>query len=133
MKKGLAALLLASMLCCAAAAIGDSGLTALFRQYSASAVREATAALPEDAGLALTEREAEIYRLGFARGYDAAARSSSVTASESADETMVWIPTHDGRKYHAKDSCSGMIDPGQVTISEAQRQGYEPCGRCYKK
>lgn len=133
MKKGLAALLLASILCCAAAAIGDSGLAALFQQYSASAVREATAALPEDAGLALTEREAEIYRLGFARGYDAAAGSTSVTASEPADGTMVWIPTNGGRKYHAKDSCSGMIDPVQVTISEAQRQGYEPCGRCYKK
>ena len=133
MKKGLAALLLAAMLCCAAAAFGDSGLTALLQQYSVSAVREATAVLPEDAGLTLTEREAEIYRLGFARGYDAAAGISSVTSSDPADGTMVWITTNDGRKYHAKDSCSGMIDPVQVTVSEAQRQGYEPCRRCYKK
>ena len=89
MKKGLAALLLAAMLCCAAAAFGDSGLTALLQQYSVSAVREATAVLPEDAGLTLTEREAEIYSLGFARGYDAAAGISSVTSSDPADGTMV--------------------------------------------
>ena len=133
MKKWLAALLMVAILCGAAAAVGDSGLAALLQQYSATAVREATAVLPEDAGLTLTEREAEIYRLGFARGYDAAAGSSSVTSSDPADGTMVWIPTNGGRKYHAKDSCSGMIDPVQVTVSEAQRQGYEPCGRCYKK
>ena len=133
MKKWLAALLMVTVLCGAAAAVGDSGLAALLQQYSATAVREATAVLPEDAGLTLTEREAEIYRLGFARGYDAAAGSSSVTSSDPADGTMVWIPTNGGRKYHAKDSCSGMIDPVQVTVSEAQRQGYEPCGRCYKK
>ena len=133
MKKWLAALLMVAILCGAAVAVGDSGLAALLQQYSATAVREATAVLPEDAGLTLTEREAEIYRLGFARGYDAAAGSSSVTSSDPADGIMVWIPTNDGRKYHAKDSCSGMIDPVQVTVSEAQRQGYEPCGRCYKK
>ena len=133
MKKGLAALLMVTLLLCAAAAVGDSSLTVLLQQYSAEAVQQAQAILPEDAGLTLTEREAEIYRLGFARGYDAAAGISSVTSSDPADGTMVWIPTNGGRKYHAKDSCSGMIDPVQVTVSEAQRQGYEPCRRCYKK
>ncbi len=46
-------------------------------------------------------------------------------------ETLVWIPTHGGEKYHSKSSCSKMIDPIQVTKSEAISQGYEPCGRCY--
>ena len=46
-----------AILCGAAAAVGDSGLAALLQQYSATAVREATAVLPEDAGLTLTERE----------------------------------------------------------------------------
>ena len=46
-------------------------------------------------------------------------------------ETMVWIPTHGGTKYHSKSSCSKMIDPIQVTKSEAINQGFEPCGRCY--
>ena len=68
MKKGLAALLTATLLLCAAAAAGDSSLTVLLQQYSARAVQQAQAVLPEDAGLTLTEREAEIYRLGFARG-----------------------------------------------------------------
>ena len=133
MKKGLAALLMMAMLCCAAAAVGDSGLIALLQQYSASAVLEATEALPEDVGLTLTERETEIYRLVFARGYDAAAGSTPVASSASDDGTLVWIPTNGGRKYHDKASCSGMIDPVQVTVGEAQRLGYEPCGRCYKQ
>lgn len=133
MKKWLAALLMVVILCGAAAAVGDSGLAALLQQYSATAVREATAVLPEDAGLTLTEREAEIYRLGFARGYDAASGTASVTSAGRGNGTLVWIPTHGGRKYHAKESCSGMIDPVQVTIGEAQRMGFEPCGRCYKK
>lgn len=133
MKKGLAALLTATLLLCAAAAVGDSSLTVLLQQYSAMAVQQAQAVLPEDAGLTLTEREAEIYRLGFARGFDAASGSMSLNAAAPGDGTLVWIPTHGGRKYHAKESCSGMIDPVQVTIGEAQRMGFEPCGRCYKK
>ncbi|MGN0746411.1 MAG: hypothetical protein ACI4ML_07045 [Aristaeellaceae bacterium] len=129
MKKVLAALLLAAMLCCAAAAVGDVSLTALLRQYSDQAVQEANAILPEDAGLTLTEREAEIYRLGFARGYDAA----SAGRQESAGGSLVWVPTNGGRKYHVKETCSGMEDPVQVTVSEAQRLGFEPCGRCVGK
>jgi hypothetical protein len=46
-------------------------------------------------------------------------------------EALVWIPTHGGTKYHSKSSCSKMIDPIQVTISEAVSMGYGPCGRCY--
>ena len=46
-------------------------------------------------------------------------------------ETLVWIPTHGGTKYHRKSSCSQMKDPVQVTKSEAINRGFEPCGRCY--
>ncbi|MGN0971319.1 MAG: hypothetical protein ACI4OY_05135 [Aristaeellaceae bacterium] len=130
MKKCVAALLLAIMLCCIAAAVGDASLTALLQQYSPQAVREANAVLPEDDGLMLTEREEEIYRLGFARGYDAASAGPQEASSGSDDENLVWIPTNGGHKYHARESCSGMLDPVQVTVSEAQRQDYEPCGRC---
>ena len=132
MKKWLAALLMVAILCGAAVAVGDSGLAAFLQQYSATAVREATAVLPEDAGLTLTEREAEIYRLGFARGYDAAAGSMSLNAAAPGDGTLVWIPTHGGRKYHTDQTCRPMIDPVQVTISEAERLGYGPCGVCFK-
>lgn len=46
-------------------------------------------------------------------------------------ETMVWIPTHGGTKYHRKSNCSQMKDPVQVTKSEAINRGFEPCGKCY--
>lgn len=44
---------------------------------------------------------------------------------------MVWIPTNGGTKYHSKSSCSKMINPEQVTKSEAISRGFSPCGRCY--
>lgn len=45
-------------------------------------------------------------------------------------EQMVWIPTHGGQRFHSKSSCSGMINPQQVTRSEAEAMGFTPCGRC---
>ena len=49
-----------------------------------------------------------------------------------ATEQMVWIPTKGGTKYHSNSSCSGMIDPLQVTISEAARRGFNSaCKKCY--
>ena len=44
---------------------------------------------------------------------------------------MVWIPTNGGKKYHSNSGCSNMIDPIQVTKSEAEGQGFTPCKRCY--
>lgn len=44
---------------------------------------------------------------------------------------MVWIPTHGGKKYHRASDCSGMRDPEQVTLEEAENMGYDPCGKCY--
>ncbi|MGN1020403.1 MAG: hypothetical protein ACI4O7_08500 [Aristaeellaceae bacterium] len=133
MKKVLAVLLLAVLLCSIAAAVGDADLNVLLQQYSARAVQEAEAILPGDSGLTLTDREAEIYRLGFARGYDAASGGTSATSAGSVDGTLVWIPTNGGTKYHISKTCRNMIDPVQVTVTEAQRLGYEPCGVCIGK
>lgn len=43
---------------------------------------------------------------------------------------MVWIP-NSGTKYHNNPNCSNMKNPQQVTLSEAQYMGYEPCSKCY--
>ena len=43
---------------------------------------------------------------------------------------MVWIPTNGGKKYHCKETCSGMIKPKLVTVEEAKRLGFDACGRC---
>lgn len=58
------------------------------------------------------------------------AEPSSEAASE-AQAVMVWIPTHGGTKYHRFSTCSGMEDPEQVTLEEAEAMGFTPCGRCY--
>lgn len=49
---------------------------------------------------------------------------------QQPQEQMVWIP-QSGSKYHSNSSCSGMNNPTQITISEAQSMGYEPCKKCY--
>lgn len=49
---------------------------------------------------------------------------------QQPQEQMVWIP-QSGSKYHSTSSCSGMKNPTQVTISEAQSMGYAPCKKCY--
>jgi len=46
-------------------------------------------------------------------------------------ETMVWIPTNGGKKYHTHAGCSNMEDPEQVTQSEAESRGFTPCKRCH--
>ena len=47
-------------------------------------------------------------------------------------DVMVWLPAT-GEKYHNKNNC-GRMNPDkarQVTKSEAERRGYEPCSKCY--
>ena len=46
-------------------------------------------------------------------------------------ETLVWIPTNGGEKYHRTSGCSNMVNPQQVTLSEAQARGFTACKRCY--
>lgn len=45
--------------------------------------------------------------------------------------TVVWIPIHGGTKYHNNPSCSNMIDPIAVDLSEALEQGFDACKRCH--
>lgn len=135
MKKRLVFILILSLTALAiAASLGETSISALLYQRSTGAMAAAVAFSPDDLGLSLTAREEELFRLGVAYGYDYANGASFLQSPGSADtpssETMVWIPTKGGKKYHKKESCSGMIDPLYVTISEAKRQGFDPCGRC---
>lgn len=56
-------------------------------------------------------------------------QSQENQASEPQEQT-VWIP-QSGSKYHSNPSCSGMNNPREVTLSEAQSMGYGPCKKCY--
>lgn len=48
----------------------------------------------------------------------------------STPAPLVWIPQH-GSKYHRSSTCSNMIDPSQVTLSDAIAWGYTACSKCY--
>ena len=60
------------------------------------------------------------------------ATESTQNNPDDTNETLVWIPTKGGKKYHSKSSCSGMEEPDQVTQSQAEQQGFTPCKKCYK-
>lgn len=71
---------------------------------------------------------------GSAKSHSYAKGSCSICGAidpSYTPDTLVWIPTNGGTKYHSKSTCSKMIDPKQVTKSEAVSSGFDPCGRCY--
>lgn len=61
---------------------------------------------------------------------DNSSSTGSSSGSSTRSEKTVWIPTNGGERYHSKSSCSQMVNPIQVTVSEAIAMGYKPCGRC---
>ena len=54
-----------------------------------------------------------------------------IAAPDHQQAANVWIPTNGGKKYHKSASCSNMKNPEEVTKSEAESRGFEPCKRCY--
>lgn len=52
------------------------------------------------------------------------------STAETTYVTMVWIP-RTGKRYHRNDECSGMKEPREVTIQEAEDMGFTPCKNCY--
>lgn len=60
----------------------------------------------------------------------ASTQPSETQPADTQQGTMVWIP-QSGTKYHSNPSCSGMKNPTQISITDAQSRGYEPCKKCY--
>lgn len=54
---------------------------------------------------------------------------TSTRSMPDADDTV--YATKTGSKYHKSPTCSGMNDPMELTLSEAEEMGYTPCKRCY--
>ena len=100
----------------------------LMNTYSSEAYYTAMSISGRDEGLTLTAHEEQIYQLGIARGYDLGI--GQIDTSKTSD-TIVWVPINGGTKYHKKSTCSNMKSPQQVTLSEAKRLGFKPCGRCH--
>lgn len=46
------------------------------------------------------------------------------------NETMVWV-SGNGSRYHSNSNCSNMSSPSEISLSDAEASGYEPCKKCY--
>lgn len=108
-------------------ACGASAYSSWMRNYTQDAQEQARNVSIEKLGFTLTAEQEEIFRLGVAHGYDLRAESAG-----DSQEMLVWIPVNGGKKYHRNSDCSNMKNPKQVSIGEAERLNYEPCGRCFK-
>lgn len=56
--------------------------------------------------------------------------TTQAETTPSQTERQVWV-SGSGKKYHSDPYCSNMDSPYQISISDAQAQGYEPCKKCY--
>lgn len=52
------------------------------------------------------------------------------TQPPSTDSNMVWV-SRTGKRYHSNAGCSGMKNPVQIPLQEAQQRGLSPCKNCY--
>ena len=83
------------------------------------------------------------YNVGFSEGYEDGRKERSVSApvggsvsyetptrSASNEKTTIVYVTRTGEKYH-KAGCSYLKSKIEMSLEDAQKEGYEPCSRCY--
>lgn len=63
-------------------------------------------------------------------GMSAEALYEFVQRAVLEDGNHVWVPAKGGKKYHAKEECSQMIEPRPATKEMAYGLGLTPCKRC---
>lgn len=63
-------------------------------------------------------------------GWDSEPSGPQPVPTDAPSGMMVWIP-QSGSKYHSSPNCSNMKNPTQVTVSQAEAWGYEPCKKCF--
>lgn len=67
---------------------------------------------------------------GTGGGWDSEPSGTQPVPTDAPSGMMVWIP-QSGSKYHSSPNCSNMKNPTQVTVSQAEAWGYEPCKKCF--
>lgn len=62
--------------------------------------------------------------------------SNNVSSSDKVQEegTTVWVSKNGGKVYHKDRTCSGMKNPVEMTLeeAEAEAEGLRPCYKCAK-
>ena len=85
--------------------------------------------------------EADGYEAGRSEGYEEGLKEGMATQSQaqaaSGSETAVpqqtvWVSRYFGMRYHSTPDCSRVIDPVQISLEEAEQEGYSRCSRCYE-
>lgn len=76
-----------------------------------------------------TSETADLYAAGQ-KTLEAQKKSAASSAGTKKSQ-QVWIPTNGGTKYHSSSSCSGMKDPIQVDLADAEARGFTPCKKCH--
>lgn len=134
MKKRIIAALLLCLVIASASAATDYLLiySGRFSEQAAAAARSAQ----EPPGLILSGEEYEIFRLGYALGYDAGIKS------EQAGEYTFREPDYIGNMrshifhvptcYMVNSILFENREDLYCTYQEAIAKGYEPCGKCLK-
>lgn len=58
--------------------------------------------------------------------------SNNVSSYQNTQDkgTTVWVSKNGGKIYHFDKGCSGMKNPIQMTVDEAQKKGLRPCKKC---
>lgn len=97
--------------------LSDEEINTIVTEMEEKAAEEEAARLQAEQAAAQQEAQAAI-------------EAQAAAQPQQPQGEMVWIP-QTGSKYHSNSSCSGMKNPTQVTISEAQNRGYEACKKCY--
>ena len=131
--KRFAAFLILICFCASAYAATD-----YFSQYKAYLSRDAieAAGMAEIPPTILSREEQDLFRLGYAFGYDNASKSSSVTRSAPADPA--YIANTSTKKFHKPDCymVNSILFENRkdlyCTYDEAIKMGFSPCGKCLK-
>lgn len=60
--------------------------------------------------------------------------SSNITETVQADDSRrtVYVSKNSGKIYHYDKTCSGLKNPNEMTLEEAQNDGLRACSKCAK-
>ena len=60
--------------------------------------------------------------------------NTSISSIQVAQDksTTVWVSKNNGKVYHFYKGCSGMKNPVQMMLEEAQGKGLRACKKCGK-
>ena len=121
-----------------AAAISENGT---YESGYAAALEE-NGSYDEGYNRGYAEGKADGYEAGRSEGYEEGLKEGMATQSQAqaasgsetaAPQQTVWVSRYFGMRYHSTPDCSRVIDPVQISLEEAEQEGYSRCSRCYEE